>query len=152
MTFCFCFRISLEVMKMNLYNLCLKNILFRNVITTDLPLSIKNELNKLILYKKLLQNFKTVLALIEEKNEKIDDMRYNLEQIENGLLWGNSYYEEYEEIENEIEREEQQKQDLELWLGNCESDVVDARNDIEHDFSSKIDSKILRHLEHIYQF
>ena len=79
-------------------------------------------------------------------------MRYNLEQIENGLLWGNSYYEEYEEIENEIEREEQQKQDLELWLGNCESDVVDARNDIEHDFSSKIDSKILRHLEHIYQF
>ena len=152
MTFCFCFRISLEVMKMNLYNLCLKNILFRNVITTDLPLSIKNELNKLILYKKLLQNFKTVLALIDEKNEKIDDMRYNLEQIENGLLWGNSYYEEYEEIENVIERQEQQKQDLEIWLGNCESDVADARNDIEHDFSSKIDSKILRHLEHIYQF
>ena len=56
----------------------------------------------------------------------IYDMRYNLEQIENGLLWGNSYYEEYEEIENEIEREEQQKQDLELWLGNFESDVVDA--------------------------
>ena len=66
---------------MNLYNLCLKNILFRNVITTDLPLSIINELNKLFLYKKLLQNFKTVLALIEEKNEKIDDMRYNLELI-----------------------------------------------------------------------
>ena len=152
MTFCFCFRISLEVMKMNLYNLCLKNILFRNVITTDLPLSIIYELKKLFLYKKLLQNFKTVLALIEEKNEKIDDMRYNLEQIENGLLWGNSYYEEYEEIENEIEREEQQKQDLEIWLGNCESDEADARNDIEHDFSSKIDSKILRHLEHIYQF
>ena len=137
---------------MNLYNLCLKNILFRNVITTDLPLSIIYELKKLFLYKKLLQNFKTVLALIEEKNEKIDDMRYNLEQIENGLLWGNSYYEEYEEIDNVIEREEQQKQDLEIWLGNCESDVADARNDIEHDFSSKIDSKILRHLEHIYQF
>ena len=94
---------------MNLYNLSLKNILFRNVITTDLPLSIIYELKKLFLYKKLLQNFKTVLALIEEKNEKIDDMRYNLEQIENGLLWGNSHYEEYEEIENEIGREEQQK-------------------------------------------
>ena len=50
------------------------------------------------------------------------------------------------------QEEKNSKKDLELWLGNCESDVADARNDIEHDFSSKIDSKILRHLEHIYQF
>ena len=82
----------------------------------------------------------------------IDDNTYELEIIENGLLWSNAYYDEYDEIRNQIERLSQQKEDLSMWLGNYESDVIDARKDIENNIASNIDCNILCHLEQTYHY
>ena len=82
----------------------------------------------------------------------IDDNTYELEIIENGLLWSNAYYDEYDEIRNQIERLSQQKEDLSMWLGNYESDVIDARKDIENNIASNIDCNILCYLEQIYHY
>ena len=49
-------------------------------------------------------------------------------------------------------RLEREKEDLEMWLGNCESDVIAARKDIENNKESNIDCNILLHLEQIYQY
>ena len=68
------------------------------------------------------------------------------------MMWSQSYYEEYEEIQNVVERLEREKEDLEMWLGNCESDVIAARKDIENNKESNIDCNILLHLEQIYQY
>ena len=68
------------------------------------------------------------------------------------MMWSQSYYEEYEEIQNVVERLEREKEDLEMWLGNCESDVIAATKDIENNKESNIDCNILLHLEQIYQY
>ena len=77
---------------------------------------------------------------------------YELELIENGLLWQNSNYDEYEEIQNDIDRLEHEKEDLEMWLGNCETEVIVARKNIENNIASNIDSNILCHLEQTYHY
>jgi len=49
-------------------------------------------------------------------------------------------------------RLEREKEDLEMWLGNCESDVIAATKDIENNKESNIDCNIRLHLEQIYQY
>ena len=124
----------------------------RNINYDHLPHTIKTDLNQLLRFKSKLMIAVQLKEQIDEKNVCIDDNTFILEQVENGLLWGNSYYDEYDEIQNQIERLNQQKEDLEMWLGNCESDVIVARKDIENNRVSNIDCNILCHLEQIYQY
>ena len=91
--------------------------------------------------------------------EKIDQISLRIEDnviesdiIENGLLWQNSNYEVYEEIQNDIQRLEHEKEELEMCLGNFESDVIVARNVIEQNTVSNIDCHILRYLEQLYHY
>ena len=124
----------------------------RNINYDHLPHTIKTDLNQLLRFKSKLMIAVKLKEQIDEKNVCIDDNTFILEQVENGLLWGNSYYDEYDEIQNQIERLNQQKEDLEMWLGNCESDVIVARKDTENNKVSNIDCNILRHLEQIYHY
>ena len=124
----------------------------RNINYDHLPHTIKTDLNQLLRFKSKLMIAVKLKEQIDEKNVCIDDNTFILEQVENGLLWGNSYYDEYDEIQNQIERLNQQQEDLEMWLENCESDVIVARKDIENNKVSNIDCNILRHLEQIYHY
>ena len=140
---------------MSLYSFCLKTVISKNIKTSELPHTIQDDVTVLNRFKTKLHEWHRVLGYVEEKNMEIEAVECDMEALDL-CLWGECLYhdcqEEQEEFENVIERLDHQKQDLEMLLGNCESDVVDARNDIENDITSKIDSKILRHLEHIYQY
>lgn len=134
---------------MRLYDICLLEVItMENSEHDHLPCTIQEDIINILKFKRTLLIAQNTKLQIDEKDYHLDDMRYNLEQIENGMLWGRGGYEEHEEFEIEIERMEQEKQDLEMLLGNCEADVLDVKKDIV----SKIDSKVLSYLEHIHQY
>lgn len=134
---------------MRLYDICLLEIItMENSEHDHLPCTIQEDIINILKFKRTLLIAQKTKLQIDEKDYHLDDMRYNLEQIENEMLWGRGGYEEHEEFEIEIERMEQEKQDLEMLLGNCEADVLDVKKDIV----SKIDSKVLSYLEHIHQY
>ena len=137
---------------MNLYNISLKSLIMRNINYNRLPHTIQKDVNQLFEFKNKLKRALRMKDQIDEITVCIDDKTYELELIENGLLWQNSNYDEYEEIQNDIERLEQEKEDLEMWLGNCETEVIDARKDIENNIASNIDCNILCHLEQTYHY
>ena len=141
---------------MSLYSLCLKTtISFEKIKIHDLPICIQNDLDKLKMYEHTLKEWNISLTLIDEINISIEKQRYAMEVLENQLLWGHGCYEDYEEFESTIETLEHRKQDLELVLGNCETNVVDAKREIVSQIDDKIVdhfSKILDHLEHVYRF
>ena len=137
---------------MNLYNLCLKNLIMRNINYDQLPHTIKEDFNQLLKFKTKLKRALRMKEQIDKITVCIDDNTNELELIENGLLWQNSNYEVYEEIQNDIERLEHEKEELEMCLGNYESDVIDARKDIENNIASNIDCNILCHLEQTYHY
>ena len=124
----------------------------RNINYDQLPHTIKEDFNQLLKFKTKLKRALRMKEQIDKITVCIDDNTYELEIIENGLLWSNAYYDEYDEIRNQIERLSQQKEDLSMWLGNYESDVIDARKDIENNIASNIDCNILCHLEQTYHY
>ena len=137
---------------MDLYNIALQNVIIKNISYDQLPHTIKTDLDQLKNFKSKLMIAMKLKEQIDEKNCSIDDNTFLLEYYEQGLMWNQSYYDEYEEIENVVERLEREKEDLEMLLGNCESDVITARKDIENSKESNIDCNILLHLEQIYQY
>ena len=137
---------------MNLYNISLKSLIMRNINCDRLPHTIQKDVNQLLEFKTKLKRALRMKEQIDKITVCIDDNTYELEIIENGLLWSNAYYDEYDEIRNQIERLSQQKEDLSMWLGNYESDVIDARKDIENNLASNIDCNILCYLEQIYHY
>ena len=124
----------------------------RNINCDQLPHTIQKDVNQLLEFKTKLKRALRMKEQIDKITVCIDDNTYELEIIENGLLWSNAYYDEYDEIRNQIERLSQQKEDLSMWLGNYESDVIDARKDIENNIASNIDCNILCYLEQIYHY
>ena len=124
----------------------------RNINYDQLPHTIKEDFNQLLKFKTKLKRALRMKEQIDEITVCIADKTYELELIENGLLWQNSNYEVYEEIQNDIERLEHEKEELEMCLGNYESDVIDARKDIENNIASNIDCNILCHLEQTYHY
>ena len=124
----------------------------RNINYDQLPHTIKEDFNQLLKFKTKLKRALRMKEQIDKITVCIDDNTYELEIIENGLLWSNAYYDEYDEIRNQIERLSQQKEDLSMWLGNYESDVIDARKDIKNNIASNIDCNILCHLEQTYHY
>lgn len=136
---------------MSLYSLCLKTVISKNLKTSELPHTIQDDVTVLNRFKTKLHEWHRVLGYVEEKNMEIEAVEYDMEALDL-CLWGECLYhdcqEEQEEFENKIEILQQQKQDLELWLGNCESDVEDVKKEI----TPQIESKILHQLEHSYQY
>ena len=124
----------------------------RNINCDQLPHTIQKDVNQLFEFKNKLKRALRMKDQIDEITVCIDDNTFILEQVENGLLWGNSYYDEYDEIQNQIERLNQQKEDLEMWLGNCETEVIFARKNIENNIASNIECNILCHLEQTYHY
>ena len=137
---------------MNLYNITLKSLIMKNINCDQLPHTIQKDVNQLLEFKTKLKRALRMKEQIDKITVCIDDNTYELELIQNGLLWQNSNYDEYEEIQNDIERLEQEKEELEMCLGNYESDVIDARKDIENNIASNIDCNILCHLEQTYHY
>ena len=137
---------------MNLYNITLKSLIMKNINCDQLPHTIQKDVNQLLEFKTKLKRALRMKEQIDEITVCIDDKTYELELIENGLLWQNSNYDEYEEIQNDIERLEHEKEELEMCLGNYERDVIDARKDIENNIASNIDCNILCHLEQTYHY
>ena len=137
---------------MNLYNISLKSLIMRNINCDRLPHTIQKDVNQLLEFKTKLKRALRMKEQIDEITVCIADKTYELELIENGLLWQNSNYDEYEEIQNDIERLEHEKEDLEMWLGNCETEVIVARKNIENNIVSNIDYNILCHLEQTYHY
>ena len=121
---------------------------FEKIKIHDLPTCIQDDLNKLKMYEQKLNEWNNNINLLDQINISIEEQRYAMELVENKLLWGHVCYEDYEEFESAIETLEHQKQDLELALGNSETNVIDAKREI----ISQIDSQILDHLEHVYRF
>lgn len=137
---------------MNLYNTSLKTLIVRNIIYNQLPHTIQKDVNQLLEFKTKLKIARSMKEKIDEISIRIEDNLIESDLIENAMLWQNSNYEVYEEIQNDIQRLEREKEELEMCLRNYETDIKVARNVIEKNTVSNIDCHILYYLEQLYHY